>query len=433
MESQANPITAYELRHAEKANRFLFSVLLGHLVVVPVLAAWYGNSASMAALLTLALLAAPTVLNLRYPAALATSITNAVTLMGMSAITIAEANGRVEYHFHVFVSLALLMSQADWRPLLVAAVTIAVQHVGTWLVRPAALLNYDAHFGDILLHAVFVIVETVPCIWIAKELRIAVRGRGLVDEHLERSAAGVLEHADAIARTTAALSMSATRQAEDVTDLSRRSDHIDHRLMDAHGVVQNADRSSSELVEQMRIADESVLRMAAEIKGITQAGKQISGIAKQIDAIAFQTNLLALNAAVEAARAGQAGQGFAVVADEVRALALRAGEAARDVEGLLAESMNRSAASSKQLQELQGTIGNLHRATNAVRSVVAEVRELSASQKEDISEISITLRKFSQAVASSATALRQSSESGEELHLVANQLQTTVDELRNLR
>ncbi|WP_312826792.1 methyl-accepting chemotaxis protein, partial [Escherichia coli] len=75
--------------------------------------------------------------------------------------------------------------------------------------------------------------------------------------------------------------------------------------------------------------------------GISDSSKKIAEITTVINSIAFQTNSLALNAAVEAARAGEQGRGFAVVAGEVRNLASRSANAAKEIEGLIADSVAR--------------------------------------------------------------------------------------------
>ncbi|WP_038219633.1 methyl-accepting chemotaxis protein, partial [Xanthomonas maliensis] len=77
------------------------------------------------------------------------------------------------------------------------------------------------------------------------------------------------------------------------------------------------------------------------MSGIEASSKKIAEIITVIDGIAFQTNILALNAAVEAARAGEQGRGFAVVASEVRTLAQRSANAAKEIKGLIDESVGR--------------------------------------------------------------------------------------------
>jgi methyl-accepting chemotaxis protein len=86
---------------------------------------------------------------------------------------------------------------------------------------------------------------------------------------------------------------------------------------------------------------EVVGQVVDTMKGINEASRKIADIIGVIDGIAFQTNILALNAAVEAARAGEQGRGFAVVASEVRSLAGRSAEAAKEIKGLISDSVQR--------------------------------------------------------------------------------------------
>lgn len=84
-----------------------------------------------------------------------------------------------------------------------------------------------------------------------------------------------------------------------------------------------------------RKGGELMVRVAENMRSITDCASQMTEIISLIDGIAFQTNILALNAAVEAARAGDHGKGFSVVAGEVRNLAHRSAEAAKSIKALI--------------------------------------------------------------------------------------------------
>jgi hypothetical protein len=91
----------------------------------------------------------------------------------------------------------------------------------------------------------------------------------------------------------------------------------------------NADGLMTKAKETVQSATGAMHNLTNSMNAISASSREVAGVLKSLDEIAFNTNILALNAAVEAARAGQAGAGFSVVADEVRSLAKRAAEAAR--------------------------------------------------------------------------------------------------------
>ena len=70
----------------------------------------------------------PVALTILRPAAAMTRHAVAIGQMLMSVLLIHLSGGRIEFHFHVFVSLAFLSLYRDWRVLMTASAVVAVDH-----------------------------------------------------------------------------------------------------------------------------------------------------------------------------------------------------------------------------------------------------------------------------------------------------------------
>lgn len=188
----------------------------------------------------------------------------------------------------------------------------------------------------------------------------------------------------------------------------------------------------NETTQRVGGANQNLEEMVRSMKEINSSSEKISKIIRVIDEIAFQTNILALNAAVEAARAGEAGMGFAVVADEVRNLAHRSAQAAKDTASLIEESIARSHAGSKKLEQVVGSIQQITGSAAQVKILVDQVHLGSQEQFHGIHQIATAVGQMEQVTQRSAANAEQSAAASEEMAAQTQSLYAIVQKMREL-
>lgn len=190
----------------------------------------------------------------------------------------------------------------------------------------------------------------------------------------------------------------------------------------------------------MESVSKTVNETVTQIRQLEERTKQIGGITSVISGISEQTNLLALNAAIEAARAGESGRGFAVVADEVRNLAKRTGEATAEIEVMLGQVQEETAASVAAMEKTQPQVESgttlIQEAAQLLLQIneqasdsldrVKDVVAMTAEQKSAINEASEAMREISRMSENAIVALEQNRMATQALNGLSTELKGNV-------
>ena len=169
-----------------------------------------------------------------------------------------------------------------------------------------------------------------------------------------------------------------------------------------------------------------VAQVVDTMASINDSSRKIVDIIGVIDSIAFQTNILALNAAVEAARAGEQGRGFAVVATEVRNLAQRSSQAAKEIKGLIDDSVERVDAGARLVDEAGATMQDIVASVKRVTDIMSEISVATREQSSGIEQVNQAIGMMDQVVQQNAALVEQSASAAASLDEQAGNLSQLV-------
>jgi len=255
----------------------------------------------------------------------------------------------------------------------------------------------------------------------------------------------LLEGMTGLVRGIKSTAAEVNRAAEEIslgnTNLSRRTEDQSASLEETASsmeqmtttVKQNADNAAQASQLALAARDQAerggvvVNQAVAAMSDIKQSSKRIADIIGVIDEIAFQTNLLALNAAVEAARAGEQGRGFAVVASEVRSLAGRSATAAKEIKGLIQDSVRKVEDGSSRVTQSGQTLEEIVASVKKVSDIVAEIAAASREQSAGIQQVNRAVMQMDQLTQQNAALVEEATAAAQDMTGQARELSDTMD------
>jgi len=163
-------MTQFEDKYLARVNRIATYFYALH-VPAFMLVAWANDTGPLMALvLTTVVLLGPVAAYKTFENPRNVSIVHGFTSMLMGGLLVHFGQGpvQIEMHFYFFALLAMLAIFANPMVILTAAATVAVHHLALWYYLPASVFNYDAPIWVVLVHAAFVVLESVATVYIAR-------------------------------------------------------------------------------------------------------------------------------------------------------------------------------------------------------------------------------------------------------------------------
>jgi methyl-accepting chemotaxis protein len=224
-----------------------------------------------------------------------------------------------------------------------------------------------------------------------------------------------------IQNAASSINLASSEIATGNNDLSRRTEQQAANLEETAASMEELTSTVRQNAESARQANQlaigahgvasqggNVVAQVVNTMGAIEASsKKIAEIISVIDGIAFQTNILALNAAVEAARAGEQGRGFAVVASEVRTLAQRSAGAAKEIKGLIEDSVDKVSEGSVLVHQAGTTMGEIVASVQRVTDIMAEISAASQEQSAGIEQVNQTVMQMDETTQQNAALVEE--------------------------
>ncbi len=413
--------------YAATVDRYAGWLLLAHwplaLALAPVFGTWT-TAIGVGAVLGIG----PFLLTRSLGGARLTRLVVGVATMGWSALLIQLTRGQLELHFHIFVTLAMLVAYEDAAVIVVAAAAVALHHVGFYAGQHAGIgvhvMPMESPIWMVGVHAAFVVAETAVLVVMARGLAANRRASQLLADATTRLSTGDLavQVAEENAALAAVNSLTATlRQVLDaahaVADPTRAQGAAGAALPGAFGEAVGSLRASFTHMGELRAAADVSAREATTFTGLLtdalgRLGAQdltvrvdpravaagytasVEAFNHAVDGLARTVTTVAQSSEQVADAAGQIADGSDALAEaaqatsaeleeltagtvQLEAVAQRTATGARDVRGLAVGAGETARAGASDVHDLRTAVEAIAESARATARIVRTIDEIA--------------------------------------------------------
>jgi methyl-accepting chemotaxis protein len=262
--------------------------------------------------------------------------------------------------------------------------------------------------------------------WLNHELNTMRKKLNTTIAEVRASAEQVALASNEIAQGNTDLS---TRTENQASGLQQTASSMEQLTSTVRQNADNAEQANALVTTASNVAGrggEVMGQVVETMTAINSSARKIADIIGVIDGIAFQTNILALNAAVEAARAGEQGRGFAVVAGEVRSLAQRSAAAAKEIKGLIGDSVEKVGTGTKLVDQAGATMSEILSSVRQVTHIMGEISVASREQSAGIEQVNRQVEEMDGMTQQNAALVEQAAAAASSLREQSHKLTETV-------
>lgn len=320
--------------------------------------------------------------------------------------------------------------------------------------------------------AIFLVIMVVSIVFCWRITQTITTNLKEIIENLNDTTPKLTSSAEFLNDLSANLSGCSTQQAAAVQETASSLEEVFGMInKNAENAVSARDTSLLS-IDQVKKGQESVNVMVAALEEINKSNAHlnefihqnnkdleeiirvivdISNKTKVINDIVFQTKLLSFNASVEAARAGTHGKGFSVVAEEIGNLAVKSGQSAGEINGLLEDSIDKvkkiiettkfkveriSVEGQEKVkngvmkaEECSEALKYIHRSVEKVESIIEEVALASGEQSKGVAEINKAMSQIDQVTHQNSQSSNEVSINSGQVLVLSGSIKTSSERL----